>query len=146
MIRINRKTDYAIRVILALAKEEEQTWLSTSQIQQEMIIPKAQSLRVVAELARGDFINTFPGRDGGMRLARPAEKINLRQVVTHFEKDIIVSECVHRDGKCPFEENCPIERRWSRLRSIILSELENTTFDVLAQESIAQVNALPQVE
>ena len=102
MIRINRKTDYAIRVILALAKAGERTLLSTSQIQQEMIIPKAQSLRVVGELARGDFINTFPGRDGGMRLARPAAKINLRQVVTHFEKKFAVSECVHGEGACPF--------------------------------------------
>ena len=111
-----------------------------------MMIPKAQSLRVVAELAKGNFINTFPGRDGGMKLARPAAKINLRQVVTHFEKDIDVSVCVHRDRVCPFEENCPIERRWSRLRAIILSELEKTTFDVLAQESIVKVNVLPLVE
>ena len=62
MIRINRQTDYAIRVILALAKQGEDAMLPTSQIQQEMLIPKALSLRVVAELAKGGFIVTYPGR------------------------------------------------------------------------------------
>lgn len=140
MIRINRKTDYAIRVILALAKEREQAMLSTSQIQQEMLIPKALSLRVVAELAKGGFVLTYPGRDGGLKLARPAAEINLRQVVTHFEKKFTVSECIHRDGACPFEQNCPVQRRWARLQRIILAELENTTFDVLAQEATSAMN------
>ena len=37
MIRINRKTDYAIRVLLALAKQGDEAMLPTSQIQQEML-------------------------------------------------------------------------------------------------------------
>ena len=86
MIRINRQTDYAIRVLLALAKQRDEALLSTSQIQQEMLIPKALSLRVVAELAKGGFIVTYPGREGGLKLARPAAEINLRQVVTLFRK------------------------------------------------------------
>ena len=78
MIRINRQTDYAIRVILALAKRGDEAMLPTSQIQKEMLIPKALSLRVVADLAKGGFIVTYPGRDGGVKLARPAAEINLR--------------------------------------------------------------------
>ena len=39
MLRINRQTDYAVRVILALAKRSEGTRLSTGEIQQEMLIP-----------------------------------------------------------------------------------------------------------
>lgn len=135
MIRINRQTDYAIRVILALAKRGEDAMLSTSQIQGEMLIPKAISLRVVADLAKGGFIVTYPGRDGGVKLSRPAEEINLRQVVTHFEKNFTVSECIHKGGACPFEQNCPVQRRWVRLQSIILAELENTAFDELAREA-----------
>jgi len=143
MIRINRQTDYAIRVILALAKQGDGTMLSTSQIQQEMLIPKALSLRVVAHLAKGGFILTYPGRDGGLKLARPAAQINLRQVVTYFEKSFTVSECLHDQRSCPFDNSCPVRCRWLRLQTLILDELEKTSFDELAQESASVADLLP---
>jgi Rrf2 family protein len=143
MIRINRKTDYAIRVILALAKQGDEALLSTSRIQQEMLIPKALSLRVVAELANGGFILTYPGRDGGLKLARPAAEINLRQVVTYFESNFTLSECLHGGGTCPFDHSCPVRCRWARLQALILQELENTTFDELAREASSLADVIP---
>ena len=143
MIRINRKTDYAIRVILALAKEGDEVMLPTSQIQQEMLIPKALSLRIVADLAKGGFIVTNPGRAGGLKLARPAAEINLRQVVTHFEKNFTISECLHQSDSCPFDQSCPVRCRWARLQALILQELENTTFDELAREAVSVADVVP---
>ncbi len=143
MIRINRQTDYAIRVLLALAKQGDEALLPTSQIQQEMLIPKALSIRVVAGLAKGGFITTYPGREGGLTLARPAAEINLRQVVTHFENNFTVSECLHGGGICPFDRNCPVRCRWARLQALILQELENTTFDELAQEATSITDVVP---
>jgi Rrf2 family protein len=143
MIRINRQTDYAIRVLLALAKQGDEALLPTSRIQQKMLIQKALSLRVVAELAKGGFIDTYPGREGGVKLARPAAEINLRQVVTYFEKNFTVSECLHGGGTCPFDRNCPVRCRWARLQALILLELENTTFDELAREATSVANVVP---
>ena len=143
MIRINRQTDYAIRVILALAKQGDEAMLPTSQIQQEMLIPKALSLRVVAELARGGFIHTYPGRDGGLKLVRPAVEINLRQVVTHFESNFTISECLHGGGTCPFDHSCPVRCRWARLQALILQELESTTFDQLVREASSVADVVP---
>jgi Rrf2 family nitric oxide-sensitive transcriptional repressor len=141
MIRINRQTDYAIRVLLALARQGDEGMLPTSHVQKEMLIPKAMSLRVVAELVRGGFIRTYPGRKGGLRLAHASEDINLRQVVTHFESNFTVSECIHESGSCPFEAICPVSCRWVRLQALILEELEGTTLAQLAQEA----NAMSEV-
>jgi Rrf2 family protein len=143
MIRINRQTDYAIRVILALAKQGDEAMLSTSRIQQEMLIPRALSLRVVAELAKGGFILTYPGREGGLKLARPAAEINLRQIVMYFEHNFTVSECLHAGGVCPFDDSCPVRCRWARLQALILHELENTTFDELAREASSVAAVVP---
>ncbi len=140
MLRINRQTDYAVRVILALAKRPLGTLLSTAEIREEMLIPKSVSLRVVADLARGGFIQTFPGRDGGIKLARPAEDINLLQVTEHFEANFVISECIHAKGTCPFEESCPVRLRWVRLQKVITSELENITFEDLKQDALALQN------
>jgi DNA-binding IscR family transcriptional regulator len=45
MLKINRQTDYAVRVILALAKRGEGVRLSSAEIQQEMLIPPALMTR-----------------------------------------------------------------------------------------------------
>lgn len=137
MIRINRQTDYAIRVVLSLAKREPNLRVSTTEVQQEMLIPPSLAQRIVADLARGGFVQTFPGRDGGITLARPAKEINLRQVVEHFEGKFFISDCLVGKGECPFDKNCPVRHRWARLQSTLMQELEQITFDDLAREALS---------
>ncbi len=136
MIRINRKTDYAIRVLLALAKRPPGTRLSTARIRDEMLIPPALAQQIVADLAHGGFITTFPGRDGGIQLAHSAAQINLWQVIEHIEGPVYLSECMTEELECPFEDHCPVRRRLDRLQALICDELESQTFDQLALESL----------
>jgi len=141
MLRINRQTDYAVRVLLALAKHPPGTRLSTAEVREEMLIPKSVSLRVVADLAKGEFIETFPGRDGGIVLSRPIGEINLYQVVRYFEGNFAVSECIHQKGFCPFETTCPVQRKWSRLQDLIVNELKKITFAELRDDALAGKSA-----
>jgi len=143
MIRINRQTDYAVRVILSLARRGENERASTSQIQQEMLIPPSLAQRIVADLARGGFVHTFPGRDGGLTLARPAREINLRQIVEHFEGKVFISDCLVDAGECPFDNNCPVRFRWARLQSLMMQELEQITFEDLAQDALSVQGLIP---
>ncbi len=128
MIRINRQTDYAIRLILYLAQQEAGARVSTAEVRREMQIPPALAQRIVADLARGEFILTYPGRDGGLVLARPAQEINLRQIVEHFEGKFFISDCLVDKGNCPFDNKCPVRFRWVKLQSQIVLELEQITF------------------
>ena len=135
MIRVTRQTDYAIRVILALAKRPLELRTSTSTIQREMLIPQALLQRIVAELAKNGYIDTQPGRDGGLKLAHLPEEITLLQIVEAFEGPIYISDCLEDASTCPFETRCPVNHRWERLRSLMVEELKRTTFDELAKES-----------
>ncbi|MCQ3937986.1 MAG: Rrf2 family transcriptional regulator [Chloroflexi bacterium] len=135
MFRVNRQTDYAVRVVLALAKKAPGTRVSTSKIGHEMLIPPALLQRIVAELAGGGFIETQAGRDGGITLARPPNQITLLQVVEHFEGTILLSECVLREGDCPFELKCPVNCQWIRLRDLLRNEMGRVTFEQLVEDS-----------
>ena len=143
MIRINRQTDYAIRLILSLARREDGKRVSTAEIRKEMQIPPAMAQRIVADLARGNFILTFPGRDGGLVLSRPPHEINLRQVVEHFEGKFFISDCLMDGGDCPFDNNCPVRFRWARLQAQIIQELEQITFEDLAQDALSINDLIP---
>lgn len=143
MIRINRQTDYAIRFILSLAKREVGARVSTTVIRKEMQIPPALAQRIVADLARGEFILTFPGRDGGLTLSRPAREINMRQIVEHFEGKFFISDCLLDKGNCPFDNDCPVRFRWARLQAQMVQELEKITFEDLARDALSINDLFP---
>lgn len=138
MFRVNRQTDYAVRVLLMLAQQPEGTRLSTAEIGREMLIPTAFLPRIVAQLAQANLLVTFPGREGGVQLPRPAGQITMKDVVELMEGPLLLSECMTGEEACPFEGDCRVRCRWTNLQSRILEELNSTTFADLALE-FAQV-------
>lgn len=145
MLKINRQTDYAVRVVLALAKRGAGARLSSSEIQREMLIPPALMARIVAQLAREGLINTFPGREGGLMLPRPASQITLRDIVEAFEGPILLSQClqVTAEDDCPFQSDCPVRPKWGRVQVAMLREMASITFEDLALESLGIPMAIP---
>jgi Rrf2 family protein len=135
MFRINRQTDYAIRVLLALARRPAGERLAASILGEEMLIPRAFLGRIVAQLAHAGLVQTFPGRDGGLQLSRPAEELTLRDVIEAIEGPILLSECMAGEEACPFEGRCPVRGRWAHLQKTILNELGCMTFAALAAET-----------
>jgi Rrf2 family protein len=137
MLKINRQTDYAVRVVLALANRAEGTRISSGEIQREMLIPPAFMPRIVAQLARGGLLKTFTGRDGGLMLPRPASQISLRDVVEAFEGPILLSQCLQVKGEddCPFQQDCPVRPKWGRVQMAMLREMASISFADLAAEA-----------
>jgi Rrf2 family protein len=140
MLRINRQTDYAVRVLLLLAKQGPDQLVSTLRVHKEMLIPRALAQRIVAALARGGFITTYPGRDGGLALARMPEAINLSEVVEYFEGPLNLSDCLVAAGECPFDQKCPVRCHWARLQRLLIHEMEQITFAQLVQDALAIEN------
>lgn len=147
MFKINRQTDYAVRVLLALAKAGEGVRLSSRAIQQEMLIPPALMSRIVAQLARAELVNTFPGREGGLMLPRPASQITLKDIVEAFEGPILLSECMQVKGEddCPFQANCPVRSKWGRVQVAMLREMAAITFESLALEALSTPVKIPSI-
>lgn len=145
MLQINRQTDYAVRVLLALAKHPLGTRLSSKTIQREMLIPKAFMSRIVAQLASSGLVRTFTGREGGVELPRPASEITLKDVVEVFEGPILLSECLQSQGEddCPFRVGCPVSKKWGRVQVAMLREMSFITFEDLAKEASEAVLVAP---
>lgn len=133
-MRINRRTDYAVRVMLALAEHPFGERLSTQSIQEEMLVPRAFLQRIIAELSRANLILTFPGPNGGIQLYKESEMINLRQIWEAIEGPLLISDCLQSPEECPLHENCPVYGCWGRLQKTIQRELETTTLCELSME------------
>lgn len=135
MFRINRRTDYAVRVMLALAKRPPGARLATQAIQDEMLVPRSFLQRIIAELSKAGLIVTFAGASGGLELRSPAEGINLRHIWEAIEGPLLISDCLKGAHECPLDESCPVRCRWARLQAMIALELERITLAQLAHDA-----------
>jgi Rrf2 family protein len=102
---ISQTAEYALRAIVWLASHPEET-MSTHQIAVGTRTPAGYLARVMQKLARAGFVSSSPGRTGGFRLARPAAKLSVLEVVNAVDPIHRIDGCPlgiesHRDGLCP---------------------------------------------
>jgi Rrf2 family protein len=135
MIRLNRETDYSFRVVLSLARAGDSVRVSTSQIQKEMHIPLSFLHRIIASLGHNNIIRTFPGREGGVQLARPASEISLLDVFEAVEGPIQLSQCFSEESDCPLDTPCPVQKCLRHVQKAISHELSSVHFDRFDPES-----------
>ena len=133
MLRLNRETDYAIRVILALAKRPPGEITPSAVIRQEMLLPESLSLQIISHLAHLNLIKTYPGRNGGIQLAHPAAEITLYDVVHGLEGPLYLSQCLEEGHQCQLAPGCPVQDYWKELRGKIEKELKGTNFQNLSE-------------
>lgn len=137
MLRISRKTDYAVRVMMAFSQQAPGNRLASAKIENEMLVPGPFLHRSVARLAQAGLIETFTGPRGGIQLAQPAEEISLRDIWVAIEGPLVVCECIEAYELFGLSSTCSIRWRWGRLQEIILKELDQTNLAELAHEAQA---------
>lgn len=135
MFKINRKTDYAVRVMLALAKHPYGARLSTKHVEKQTLIPPPFLRRIIADLARAGLMHTFPGPNGGLQLAREPHEINLYQVWEAVEGQLLICDCLQAPEECPLECNCSLRACWGKLQAILVHEMESTSLAEIAVET-----------
>ena len=135
MFKVNRRTDYAVRVMLCLAKRPFGERISTQTIQDEMLIPRPFLQRIIADLSRAGLLQTYPGPNGGLQLAHPASEVNLHAIWEAIDGPFAISECIDAPQDCPLSSGCPVRRRWGRHQNQIISELKSSSLEVLVQEA-----------
>lgn len=133
MLRFNRETDYAIRVILALAKYPAGAIITSGTIRREMLLPDSLSLQIISRLVHLGLIKSFPGRNGGIQLARPPSEISLFDVINGMEGPLLLSDCLQEDHHCQLAPACPVQGFWMGLQGKIEQELMGTDFLKLAE-------------
>jgi Rrf2 family protein len=132
-MRLGKRTDYAIRAVLDLARHESANGRRKSrQIAETMDIPEKYLPQVLAALVHAGLVDSETGPDGGYRLAVPAGRLSLLQVVEAVEGPITSAECVLRGGPCHWEDRCAVHERWAGAQDAMRRHLDGTTFADLA--------------
>lgn len=137
MLRLGRLTDYAVIVLSRLAREtagavRTAPWLAT-----ETGLPEPSVVKVLKQLSHHGFLVASRGAAGGYALARAAEAITMRDVVTALEGPIALAACVDgSDESCTMENSCPVKGRWDPVNEALNSALAEVTLaDMVRREA-----------
>ncbi|MBB3595784.1 Rrf2 family nitric oxide-sensitive transcriptional repressor [Rhizobium sp. BK529] len=100
-MKLTLYTDYAIRTMIYLGSQEAEI-CSIKEVAEAYEISQNHLMKVVQDLARAGFVESIRGRNGGIRLGRPAASINLGDLLRHTESLDDILEC----SSCSIRGGC----------------------------------------
>jgi len=93
-MKLTNYSDYALRSLIYLAvKPEPQALAKISDIANSYQISRSHLTKIIHQLGQLGYIETIRGKNGGIRLAKSPESINLGILIKQIEPDFALVEC-----------------------------------------------------
>jgi len=136
-MRLTRQTNYAIRILMYCAANEGRL-SRIPDIAQAYSLSDLFLFKILQPLVEAGFVQTVRGRNGGVKLGKPAEDITLFDVIRVTEESFAMAECFENDTECPLVDGCGLNEA--------LRKALGAFFEVLASYTIQDlVDARPNM-
>jgi len=136
-MRLTRHSDNALRALIYLGIHTTVAPARITDIARRMGMSEDHLAKVVARLAQLGYVETLRGRDGGVRLAKPASQIVVGEVVRATEDNLNLVECFDPStNQCPIAPACAL--------APVLDEALSAFFAVLDRYTLADLTAKPR--
>lgn len=93
-MQLTQHTDYGLRLLIVLARKDGGP-VSLPDFAADQRLSYNHVAKVGQALRREGFVETIRGRQGGVRLARPAGQITLGEVVRALESGMRLADCAN---------------------------------------------------
>lgn len=121
-------TDYALRVLIYLARAPEPGMVTITEIAGHFQVSRAHLVKVANTLSNNGFVETLRGKGGGMRLARPAHTIGIGEVVRVTEPHMNLVECFDaKTNQCVIVRGCFLKAILYESRQAFMASLDKYT-------------------
>ena len=99
---ISTKGRYALRVLVDMAEHAAEGYIPLKEIAQRQEISEKYLESIVKELVKNEVVAGVRGKGGGYRLRRPAEQINVGDILNYMEGTLAPVACLEQ-GAAPCE-------------------------------------------
>ena len=144
-MRLTQYSTFALRTLQYVALHDPEL-VTVDEVSRAHRISKAHLVKVSHELGQRGYVQTIRGRNGGMRLARPADQITVGEVVRWTEAPLELVECFNpKTNTCPLEGVCHLSRGIQRALRAFLSVLDDMTIaDITLNRALLLDRFTPQ--
>jgi Rrf2 family protein len=133
-VEVTRRTDYAIRLLVALAQKPDGSYVSATELAATQQVPRAVARSILSALSRSGLVVGRKGAGGGMGLGAPPDRISLLSVVEAVEGPITFSLCTTDPEYCGYAEECSMHRVWRDAENLVRGFLASHTLADLGAE------------
>ena len=138
---LTKKTKYAVKALIALAKNAENKPMLIAEIAKNEGLPKRFLEAILLDLKRGQILGSRMGAGGGYFLNKPASEIMVSTVIRILDGPIALLPCVslnfyQRCEECKDEVTCSIREMMQKVRDASIDIMGNTSIaDLLRRET-----------
>jgi Rrf2 family protein len=137
-------TGYALRALAAMP--EDGRYSLAKDLASQLGLPGPYLAKILQTLAQEGILNSVRGPRGGFRLARPAHKITVGQVVAILDGMDAMSGCVMGFVNCEGKDNpCPLHAAWCQVKSHLEETLTMVTVRDLQLLDLRNQRGIPRV-
>ncbi|WP_019223807.1 iron-responsive transcriptional regulator RirA [Bartonella rattaustraliani] len=131
-MRLTKQTNYALRMLMYCA-DNQGSLSRVPEIAKAYAVSELFLFKILQPLVEAGFIQTVRGRNGGVKLAKPAAEISVADVVKVTEDNFYMAECFDTvvEVHCPLIDFCSL--------NTALQKALNAFFDVLSTVSLADL-------
>ena len=128
-MRLSRKSDYALRVLLTLTEHCGKPAISIRELAERNDVPKRFLEHIILEMKSKGWVESIPGRFGGYMLAKEPAEITMGEVVRHFDEILAPISCVSvSDYQCCSQEPvCRFRRTLLEIRDLTARMMDKST-------------------
>ncbi len=131
---LTKRTDYAVRALIYLTGEKDQ-YVSARKVSKEEKIPYEYLRKIFRDLIRADLVRSSEGGKGGYALAVDPYKIKITDLITLFQGEIKLSECLFRKKICQNRATCVLRNKIKDIEDLVKNEFEALSIGGLYSEA-----------
>lgn len=131
-MKISTKGRYALRLMLDLAKNGEDRYVTLKAISGRQEISEKYLEQIVSPLSHAGFLKSARGPHGGYQLSREAQEYRVGDILRTIEGSLTPVTCLEKSSKkCSRVENCPVYGFWQGLDNAIETYVDSYTLQDL---------------
>jgi Rrf2 family transcriptional regulator, iron-sulfur cluster assembly transcription factor len=132
MIQLTMTGEYAVRAMMHLSGYPYGTVVQITDVSDRWQIPENFLRKIVPHLTRAGLIRSQRGSGGGIQLGRPAEEMNLLEVIQAVEGEIFLNKCLIAPGTCSMDAGCSVHTVWCEAQQSVKEILTRSSLAALA--------------
>lgn len=133
---ISTRGRYAIRILIDIAINSNNNFLSSKEISNRQSIPIKYLENIIKILVKNNFLIPQRGKTGGYKLATSPENINIFDVLILTEINVNCVKCEINGKPCPRKESCYTLPMWEKFNKITKDFFSNITIKDLISRNI----------
>jgi Rrf2 family transcriptional regulator, nitric oxide-sensitive transcriptional repressor len=129
---INRKVDYALRVLIHLTENTGKT--TTGELAEKLKVSRLFLAKIVNQLSKCGIISSERGKTGGITLKDP--KTSVKTVILMFDPKFAFNKCLQKGHTCFLGSVCPMHCFLQEAQDDLMEKLGALSIEGLVKRGV----------